>query len=156
MKLTVFMGIPGAGKGHYIKTNYMGDAIIASADDWFTHAGKYVFEPTRLSQAHGACFRKVIDALRDDVEHVVVDNTNTSLIEIAPYMAAAQAYGAVASIVCLRIDAAVAGPRNVHKVPQATVIRMEQAIEASLETMPPWWRRAILSWDIVTESYKQG
>lgn len=74
--------------------------VVCSADDYHVCPdGTYAFNPKNAGAAHGLCLRKFISALLsgNDVD-VVVDNTNTSTYELAPYMAMAAAYGVGATI----------------------------------------------------------
>lgn len=155
MRLIVLRGIPGAGKSTFIKKELPRVDVIASADDGMMVDGKYMFDPAKLPAAHGACLRKVVAALQGGkAELIVVDNTSTSIAEIAPYVALGQAYGAEVVVMTLRIDPAIAGPRNVHGVPQEGVNRMAAALDRGSEEMPPWWDHSQLTWDPETQEYR--
>lgn len=152
MRLVLLMAVSGAGKDHFAAHNLPKANTLASADDYF--GTPYKFDPTKLGEAHGACFRKVIEALQRKEELVVVNNTNTSLVEIAPYMAAAQAYGYEANSICLRINPQIAAARNTHGVPLATVEKMAERLEQTLKTLPPWWDHQVLNWDAERSQYR--
>jgi predicted kinase len=64
--------------------------------------------------------RAVIEALAAG-RNVVVDNTNTTNEEVAPYLLVAAAYGATARIVRVSCDPETAWKRNTHGVPYAVV-----------------------------------
>jgi predicted kinase len=152
MRLVVLMAVSGAGKDHFAEHHMPKATTLASADDYF---GKpYKFDPTKLGEAHGACFRKVIEALQRREELVVVNNTNTTLVEIAPYMVAAQAYGYEANIISLQIDPKIAAARNTHGTPLATVEKMAERLAKTLEDLPPWWDIQNLYWDVETSQYR--
>lgn len=165
MRLIVLMAVSGAGKDHFV-AHFMPEAnTVASADDYFMRDGKYRFDGDYLYLAHGACFRKVLAALQEGVataEHtpaeasplIVVNNTNTTIAEIAPYMMAAQAYGAEASITCLRIAPLVAAKRNVHGVGLTPILKMAERLEKTLTELPPWWGAQVLNWDVETSQYR--
>lgn len=110
-RIIVMSGISGVGKSTYIRETFKhvwcpmtgtGDriayehrygAIVVSADHHFMHGlGNYRFDPTQLQDAHCHCFRMFVDAIQTNANCVIVDNTNTTAAEIAPYMLAAQAY----------------------------------------------------------------
>lgn len=154
MKLVVLMAVSGAGKDYFIEHNMPQANWMASADNFFMQGDRYVFDASKLGEAHGACFREVIDALQRGSELIVVNNTNTSVAEIAPYMAAAQAYGAEANIICLRIDPKIAAARNTHGTPLATIEKMAERLERTLKELPPWWDKEVLQWDPGTSSYR--
>jgi predicted kinase len=95
-RVVILSGISGAGKSHYaVKlTRDTPDSTIVSADRFFYRDnGEYEFDVTKLSEAHATCFRYFIDALMIGDELVVVDNTNTTIWEISPYVLGAQAFG---------------------------------------------------------------
>jgi hypothetical protein len=91
-----------------------------------------------LSLAHGYCFRSAINALDGDND-VVVDNTNTRIHEISPYVLLAQAFGAEVELVQVRCPVRKAFERNVHKVPFGVVERMALDVENAVRSIPPWW-----------------
>lgn len=116
----------------------------------------YRFDPAELSLAHGACFRKVIEVMSGEysdhvIDIVVVDNTNTTVAEIAPYMLAASAYGYEAEIVTL--DGTIGGDstrylcqcaeRNKHGVSVTTIDQQYKRIRE--RRLLPWWRDRIVN-----------
>lgn len=143
-KIVVLRGIPGSGKTTFVRNTYPG-ATVVSADDYFVgEDGVYRFNPAEIGQAHGRCFRLFIESVQRGDLLVVVDNTATSIAEIAPYILGSQAYGYGAEIVTLRCDPAVAASRNVHGVPEAFVMKMAQALEAGTQALMPWWQHQIV------------
>ena len=128
MKVIVMSGISGSGKSTYAKRvvsetepsmkfrdgeRYGDYAIIVSADDHFiNNAGEYQFDASMLAEAHNECFRDFIEALQSEVGLVIVDNTNCSSEEIAPYMLGASAYGYEAEIVTIRCDGRIASKHS--------------------------------------------
>lgn len=68
---------------------------------------------------------------------VCVDNTNTSVAEIAPYAASALAFGHRVRILTIRSRPEFAAARNIHGVPPITVGMMYQRMVT--EVLPPWW-----------------
>lgn len=137
MKVIILSGIPGAGKSTYAERRYP-DAYVVSADSYFMVDGEYRFDPAGLPAAHGACLRDFTRALQAH-EHatLVVDNTNISVAEIAPYAALALAYGADLRIVTVNADPENAWARNVHGVPAQSIRRMFDALNK--RELPPWW-----------------
>lgn len=140
-KVFVYSGLPGSGKSTLIKERHPG-AFVFSADNFFMKDGEYAFDPAKIGQAHADCFRRFIECLKmgvamgsDDV--VVVDNTNTTAVEISPYMLAADAFGAQAEVVTVKCDPMVAHARNTHGVPEEA----QKALAAQLDErkLMPWW-----------------
>lgn len=135
-QVIILRAISGAGKSTYARS--LPAQVVCSADDYFTVDGEYRFDKTKLGEAHGACFRKYIQALQERADGlVVVDNTNIGVVEIAPYMLAASAYGWAAELHELRVTLEVAVARNVHKVPHEVLQHMIAGLDA--ERIPPWW-----------------
>jgi predicted kinase len=144
-------GIPGSGKTTYASMHYPG-ALICSADHGMLVDGQYAFAPKKLSAAHGACFRKAVEALQAGEELIVVDNTNLTAVEISPYMAAAQAYGVEAKVVTLRIDPAIAGPRNQHGIPHSVVVNLARRLDET--PLEPRWRSEVYAWNVLKNCYQ--
>ena len=107
---------------------------VFSADQFFLDGdGEYVFDRNRLGDAHADCMRRFVTFLHVDPitgykRLAIVDNTNTTVEEIAPYAAVARAFGHEVHIVEIEIDPGDAFVRNVHKVPLATVDSQEARI----------------------------
>jgi tRNA uridine 5-carbamoylmethylation protein Kti12 len=147
-KVLILQGIPGSGKSHlakkYVAQEMAKDGLVTvvSADYFFYQLGggkKYAFDVRRLGEAHGACFREFIKAVQRGVDSlVIVDNTNTTANEIAPYVLGGESYGYDVEIVRVLCDPEVAAARNLHGVPLATIHKMAQKINAF--DPQPWWK----------------
>lgn len=138
MKVVVMSGIPGSGKSTLAAQLFDAGTARFSADDFFMVGGEYRFDPAKIGEAHNACLRGFVAAIQSDVHStLVVDNTNLSIAEIAPYAALAQAFGAELEILTVRCDPAIAAARNVHGVPAERVAAMAAQLEA--RQLPPWW-----------------
>ena len=137
----LMVGVSGSGKSTYARS--LAGAFVVSADDHFEVDGQYRFNPAELGVAHGKCLRRFIEALsaKSPPALVVVDNTNTSIIELAPYVAVAQAYDCEIEIVRIVCPPEVAAARNTHGVPEAAVRAMHERIETMFQNkFPPFWR----------------
>lgn len=58
----------------------------------------YRFDPAKLPEAHAQCLKKFIRTAQGNTggalgDVIIVDNTNSTVAEIAPYYAIAEAYG---------------------------------------------------------------
>ena len=141
-KVFVYSGLPGSGKSSLIRERHP-DAFVFSADDFFMVDGEYVFDPAKIGMAHADCFRRFIECLKmgvivsSDSDVLVVDNTNTTSVEISPYMLAADAFGAESEVVTVKCDPMVAHARNTHGVPKEA----QEALAAQLDKreLMPWW-----------------
>lgn len=133
----VYSGLPGAGKSSLIKQRHHVRTPTCSSDHWFTKNGVYTFVPAEIGEAHAACLRKFVGLVIETPHDIVVDNTNTSTAEIAPYAALALAYGRKLQIVTVECDPAVAFERNVHGVTRETIELMHKQLCARV--LAPWW-----------------
>jgi predicted kinase len=135
-QVIILSGISGSGKSTYARRNYPG-AVVCSADKF---PGLYVdgeLQFAKLSDAHNACLREFTVALLEGAPVIVVDNTNTTATEIAPYAAMALAFGAKLQILTIECDVEIAHGRNLHNVPRGGV--EAQAARLESRDLPPWW-----------------
>jgi predicted kinase len=140
-RVLILAGVPGSGKSTYVNNLGLTRESVVSADNYFVGSdGEYRFDPTKLGAAHGDCLRGFVAALHQGMATVVVDNTNTTVIEMAPYVALAAAYGYAVEIVRFACDPAVAAARNVHGVPERACRAMAERLERTFqEGLPPFW-----------------
>ncbi len=152
--VVILIGLPGSGKSTYI-TNYGAqmlersmrgeedyqDIRSCSADDYFMERGVYKFDPSKLPEAHGRCLRQFAALVQSefDSDIVYVDNTNTTIAEIAPYAALALAYGCLLHLVYIKCDPKVAAARNIHGVPENAIMKMQERINKTLSELPRRW-----------------
>lgn len=146
MKVFIMRGLPGSGKSTWAKHRVIesGNATaFVSADSYHleTVDGKsvYNFKKENAKKAHDSCIREFLELLNSDLlEEIIVDNTNTTVWEIAPYYRLAEAYGCEVEIVQFRCSAETAFKRTIHNVPAETIARM--ALNLKEEKLPPWWK----------------
>ena len=138
MKVVILCGVSGSGKSTRCKEVYP-DALVVSADHFFMRSGEYKFDPKRLSDAHGDCLRQFVRYLCENHGTIVVDNTNTTIAELAPYAALALAYGADLQIEILSCQVKTAAGRNVHGVPEQGIVKQAERLATLKENLPPWW-----------------
>lgn len=157
-KVTILQGISGSGKTTLAK-QWEAEAekqgqygfYCYSADSYFVGSGGvYRFDPSKLPEAHAQCLREftrtVILALRQSA-HIVVDNTNTMVWEVAPYYELAQAHGYEVEILYLPCLVGVALIQGTHGVPEYTLERQAGNIVEFAQTMPRHWkRRVVYAW----------
>lgn len=106
---------------------------VFSADHFFMWSGVYKFDRDKLGQAHEQCMRRTIEAARgaDPEDVLVVDNTNTSLMEVLPYARIARAYGHSVHVVEIRSRQDTCEQMNVHDVPAKTIAHQLENISRS-------------------------
>jgi hypothetical protein len=157
-RVVLMSGLPGSGKSRYVAerfgaprffpNNVRGCAPVSvevlSVDAWFVGAdGVYRFDPARLGEAHNACICSfAIWAVRPIeggyfANTVVVDNTATTVAELAPYVAIARAFEIPCELITLDCSPEEAIARNTHGVPAGTIHAMHAALRARV--LPPYW-----------------
>lgn len=145
--MTILRGLPGSGKSH-LACSIQG--TIVSAD---TYPGLYVGQTINLAlldKAHGNAFREAIRVLDDDYP-VIVDNTNLTQVEVAPYVLLAQAFRVACRVVTVCCPPELAFKRNVHGIPHDAFLRMQQRM-AEFSHAPHW---QFLEW-LKFETYGEG
>lgn len=140
MKIIIMRGLPGCGKTTYIKNNFP-NAIVCSADHYFIdEEGNYKFDGSKIGEAHRECQSKFLDMLDMIFDHLIVDNTNLSLWEMAYYIGLANVYNIPVEI--HRIDAPieVCAKRNVHGVSEDKI----RSMAARMEKVLPYFCKEIV------------
>ena len=140
-KIYITRGLPGCGKSTWIgKIRVPGD-LVCSADHIHIIDGVYRYDPAKTALGHQICLREYNAAVSGLVpfrEYVFVDNTNTSIFEIAPYVQLAEAYQIPYEIIFFPCSLEVSSQRNTHKVPLGTILQMNKNLNT--ESLPPWWK----------------
>lgn len=132
-QMVIMQGLPGSGKGYISKRDYPNHRVC-SADNFFRKLnpnydkGGEGFDPTKLGQAHKACFSEAHKLLNLGFD-VVIDNTNLDNESIAPYVSLAGLHGAQVTICRVECSTAVAMERNTHGVPPQAYPRMASAFK---------------------------
>lgn len=98
---------------------------VMSADHYFMDGGVYKFDRERLGLAHQYCLHRFVEFARTARWYgnpiLIVDNTNTTLEEVAPYARVGAAYGLDVHIVDILSDQHTCEKMNVHDVPAKTI-----------------------------------
>ena len=141
-KVIIMRGLPGSGKSYVAdRINLNEDqpdsvTTIVSADHFHTDEnGDYNYDPANAGDAHAQCFERFVIALENADDLVIVDNTNTLLLEIAPYVAFARLNDAETEIIHVMCPIRVAYDRNTHGVPFDIIEKMW----ARTEDIPEFW-----------------
>lgn len=124
-----------------------------AADDFFTlNPGtpneSYKFDPQYLSQAHGQCFRRVMEACQQEsvspgTRTIIVENTNCSIAEAAPYCQLASALQLELHVITILVDPLLAWRRQVHETPITHVVKQDLTLRQSILEWPPWWPQKV-------------
>jgi predicted kinase len=139
-KVIVMVGVSGTGKSTHaskLTQENWGNVRVLSTDNYYMRDGQYVYDPSKISEAHAWCFREFLGALSDQVGLVIIDNTSLTQREISPYALGAAAFGYELEIVILRSRNPRIGSRNTHGVPVAEQQNQLKRLE-NLQLVP-WW-----------------
>lgn len=132
--LILLRGIPGSGKttlGEVIlQTSQQVNQGVISADDYFIDQnGEYVFDATKLKEAHNDCQQRCAERMRFELSKIVVANTFTQEWEMEPYFEMAKRYN-------YRVHSVIVenrhGGENVHNVPDEKVEQMKKRFQITL------------------------
>lgn len=134
-------GIPGSGKStvaDYIAGRSREPASIFSADSFHVVDGRYKWDSAKLAWAHDRCFegftRTAVDGKR---KLLIVDNTNVTWCQMAPYVRVAEVFGYEVSIVEMHCSILDSIKRNVHDVPEETICNMAMQMSRPLPEYCP-------------------
>lgn len=161
MQVYIMRGLPGSGKSTWISrhANNPSTLRIVSADKYHVNSkGVYEYKLENAKAAHDNCLLSYMESLlnyRDlinrgfghlnELQCIYVDNTNTSVWEIAPYYRLAEIYGHKVEIVQFICSVETSLIRNIHKVPPSTIWKMYQNLLT--EKLPPHWNLTIIASD---------
>jgi predicted kinase len=132
--LILLRGVPGSGKttlGNIILFNTQSNIQdVLSADNFFVNEkGEYIFDATKLKEAHNDCQVKCAERMRNQFSKIVVANTFTQEWEMEPYFTMAERYN-------YRIHSVIVenrhGNKNVHNVPDEKILAMTNRFEIKL------------------------
>ena len=159
-------GIPGSGKSlvasrlalrfqHLMFEEYGTNkfsSTILSADQFFLsdkHGENgeplgYVYDGTKIADAHDYCMRRFLDETESTflrptmypTRLIIIDNTNTTAMEMSPYLCVGAARRYTGVIIEVGCDFETALARNVHGVPRESAAGLQGNM---LHLLPPWW-----------------
>lgn len=140
----ILRGLPGAGKTTLAEllAKHL-NAVIASANHFFEQSGTFVFDRTKLGAAHAFCFAEFKSAL-DQGQSVIIDNTNSTLVEYLPYVGCAALAGYKLAVIEIdglgRPQRHLFYSRNVHGVPILTFDNMARRWDLDVKAV-------LINWD---------
>jgi len=128
--LIVLRGVSGSGKSFFTDL-IEGPKRVCCADDYFMRGGKYLFDASKLGQAHQQSMRAFDEALADpEIKNIVVANTNTKSSDWKYYVDKARKAGIKVSFAVIENRH---GGENQHEVPPHVLDRQEQSIKNNLK-----------------------
>lgn len=127
----VLRGVSGSGKSTV--ANLFNGAIICCADDYFTDdKGVYNFDPTKLHFAHRDCQNKFDYWIKEDVENIVVANTNTKPSDWKYYEDRAKEEGCKVFFLVIENRH---GNVDIHNIPQNVREQQANRVKESLKLL---------------------
>ena len=127
--LYILRGCPGSGKSTLAAELRGERGRIFSTDEYFVGSdGEYVFDPKKVAVYHKRNQERAREAVREGVSPVVIDNTNTTVWEMRPYVETGVRHGYRVQFVepdtSWRYDPEQLSLRNSHGVPLDSIKRM--------------------------------
>ena len=147
----ILAGLPGSGKSRLAKelSKIHNDTLVLSSDDYFMRDGAYKFDPAKLGEAHDRCwweYKGLCDRSVNWVHSgglVIVDNTNTSPFELAPYVRYATGLRIPALTLFVSRTFELCVRDQIHGVSLETMHRMELSLANTINNFPPYWNYRI-------------
>lgn len=128
----ILRSVPGAGKStlaeHLCDTSK--SSHICCADDYFMVDGEYKWDVEKLGSAHAWCMQSFIECLKDNVDVIVVANTNTYEKDVKSYYEKAKEYGY--TVFSLVVENRHDG-KNVHDVSDEILATMENRLKQNIK-----------------------
>lgn len=145
-KIIILQAVPGSGKSTYAKKHWP-DAKVVSADAYFMVDGEYRYDERKIGEAHRSGLREFVGWVTASPVYrppvVVVDNTNLTRVEMAPYADLANAFGWEVEVHSFIIDVEIAIRRNTHG---AELHKWEVLAEKMEPPMPYWGKHVMHTW----------
>ena len=128
----ILRGVPGNGKSTLANKFCLMDnqAIVCEADAYFMKNGEYIYNRDEIHLAHQYCFDMFKSAMKQEVETIIVSNTNTTEKEVNKYRTAAIA--ANYTVFVITVENWHKGS-DVHNVPDDVKDRMRNNLMNSIK-----------------------
>lgn len=132
-RVVILRGVASSGKStkakqlteQYFKLGH--SVAVCSADSYFMVGETYYFNKDELGKAHAQCKRLAAEAIRNQINVVIIDNTNTRGKEARDYVLLARLAGYEIEILEIpfnHLSAETLAARNTHGVPIETIRSM--------------------------------
>jgi predicted kinase len=132
--LILLRGLPGSGKSTFGSTILQlpnnNPQEVLSADDFFVNnEGEYIFDSTKLKEAHNFCQFRCSERMRQGIARIVVANTFTEEWEMEEYFKMAERYN-------YRVHTIIVenrhGNESIHGVPEDNFKKMKKRFQIKL------------------------
>lgn len=143
--LLILRGVPGSGKTIYANrfakkfaSLFGRKTIRCSADNYFIdRLGIYTFDKNKLWKVHEQCQWNAARAMRQGIDLVIIDNTNTTVSELKPYEEAAKEWGYIVKYKVIggqsEENVKLYALRNTHGVSIESIRKMANRLSDSLK-----------------------
>jgi predicted kinase len=129
MKLILIRGLPGSGKSTLAKIFVDMEYMNYEADMYFIKNNEYVFDKSKIGEAHAWCQKMTLESLQHQ-SSVVVSNTFTTKKELRPYFEIAKQCGISPTVILC-----CGSYKSIHNVPQETLDRMNARFEYKIDEL---------------------
>jgi len=132
--LILLRGVPGSGKSTFanviLQQPNNNPQEVLSADDFFVNnEGVYIFDGTKIKEAHNYCQFRCSERMRQEISRIVVANTFTQEWEMETYYEMAKRYNyRVHSVIIENRH----GNENIHGVPEDKLQIMKDRFQIKL------------------------
>lgn len=126
-ELFLLRGLPGSGKSTLARSL---SGWHFEADMFFIQDGEYMFDASKLKEAHDWCVNMAKEGMNLNYKRIIVSNTFTQEWEMRPYYELAKEYGYV--VTSLIVENRHGGV-NEHGVPTETLEKMESRFQVMLK-----------------------
>jgi predicted kinase len=132
--LILLRGLPGSGKSTFanviLQQPSNNPQEVLSADDFFVNnEGVYVFDSSKIKEAHNYCQFRCSERMRQGIARIVVANTFTQEWEMEEYYKMSERYNYRVHTVIMENRH---GNENVHGVPDDKLQQMKNRFEIKL------------------------
>lgn len=133
-ELILVRGLPGSGKstlGNIILQlpNNNPQEVLSTDDFFINNDGEYIFDVSKLKEAHNYCQFRCSERMRQQRARIVVANTFTEEWEMEPYFEMANRYN-------YRVHTIIVenrhGNENIHGVPEDKLQQMKNRFQIKL------------------------
>lgn len=145
----ILQGVSGSGKSSWARAQ-PNTRIVSTDDSFYQPDGSYSWEEAKLGEAHSRCFREFIHLVvlgSHEFETLIVDNTNTRALFMAPYVAVALSWKLSVEIISFRAPAEICAARNNGRAPMNIIQEMIENIDGF--HMPTQWEKQGVQFRIV-------
>lgn len=151
MKIIIMSGISGIGKStavrkatETLRAQGLTVTTVSADHHMVDEQGQYAFSPSKLGIAHRRCMQDFLRDASSGIDVVIVDNTNTTLHEISPYLCVGEALGRAVEVRFLTTEQPEeAWARNVHDVPRHVVLGQHARQQRTISSTPRHWTSSV-------------